>query len=188
MNNFIRIFDIVLSIFLLILLSPFTFIITLLIFFLDGLPIIFTQFRIGHKGKKFKVFKFRTMKNESIKNEKKRLTYLGKIIRRLSLDEIPQLINVLKMEMSLVGPRPLPQKIEKNIKQFYRIKRRIILPGITGLSQINYTGKYRTLTDKVKLDLEYIDNYSLYNYLKIIFKTPIVIIIRLLRNKSSIIS
>ena len=152
----------------------------------DGRPVIFKQNRIGYCGKKFKILKFRTMKNNFLKNEKLRLTYLGKIIRKLSFDEIPQFINVLKKDMSIVGPRPLPEELEKKIKNKLK-KRRSVLPGITGLSQINYKGKFRKLDDKVKLDVSFIENYSLYNYFKIIINTPFVLIIRLLKNKSSII-
>ena len=89
--------------------------------------------------------------------------------------------------MSIVGPRPLPEVNEKKIKKTLRKKRRDVLPGITGLSQINYTSKFRKLDDKVKLDIKFIKNYSLYNYFKILLNTPIVLIIRLLKNKSSII-
>ena len=74
------------------------------------------------------------------------------------------------------------KKIERNI----RLKRRNVLPGITGMSQINYDGKYRDIHDKVKLDLKFVENYTLYNYFKIIFKTPIALIIRLLKNRTSI--
>ena len=183
----IRIFDILISTCLLFALFPLIVIISLLILIFDGRPILFTQNRVGYCGKKFKIFKFRTMKNNVLKNDNLRLTNLGKILRKLSLDEIPQFINVLKKEMSIVGPRPLPEMIEKNIDKFFKLKRRMVHPGITGLSQINYKGKYRTLDDKVKLDINYIENYSLYNYFKIIFYTPITLIIRLLKNKSSII-
>ena len=89
--------------------------------------------------------------------------------------------------MSIVGPRPLPKSIEKKIKKSIRLKRRKILPGITGMSQINYTGKNRKLTEKIKLDLQLIDNYTLYNYFKILLRTPIILIIRFFKNKSSII-
>ena len=89
--------------------------------------------------------------------------------------------------MSIVGPRPLPANIEKKIKKSLKIKRREILPGITGMSQINYTGKKRKLIDKIKLDIELIENYNTYNYFKILLKTPIVLIIRFFKNKSSII-
>ncbi len=186
-NKFIRFFDIVISIFILLVLFPLIFLISIFIFLFDGMPIIFKQNRIGYCGKKFKIFKFRTMKNNSLKNEKLRLTYFGKILRKLSLDEIPQFINVLQKDMSIVGPRPLPEMIEKKIKKLKK-KRRSVLPGITGLSQINYTGKFRKLEDKVKLDINFIENYSLYNYFKILINTPIILIIRLLKNKSSIIN
>ena len=183
----IRIFDILISILTIVILFPLIVLISLLIFLCEGKPVIFKQIRIGYNGKKFKILKFRTMKNNSLKNEKLRLTKIGKIIRKLSLDEIPQLINVLKKDMSIVGPRPLPIINEKKINKLSRIKRRKVLPGITGMSQVNYKGKRRKLSDKVKLDLKFIENYSLYNYLEIIIKTPFVLIIRCLKNKSSII-
>ena len=180
-------FSVFLALIFFIIMVPIFLIISGVIFIDDGLPIIFSQVRIGHNGKKFEIYKFKTMKNYSIKNEKLRLTKLGIILRRLSLDEIPQFINVLNNDMSIVGPRPLPEKNEKKIKKKFRMIRRKVLPGITGLSQINYKGKYRKINDKVKLDIKYVKHYTFYNYLKIIAKTPIVLIIRLLKNKSSII-
>ena len=181
----IRVFDILISIVILVFFSPIIAIISILILFEDGRPIIFKQLRVGSRGKKFTIFKFRTMKNSTFKDE--RLTFFGKIIRKTSLDELPQLINILKKEMSIVGPRPLPEIIEKKIKKSFRIKRRKILPGLTGMSQINYTGKKRKLADKIKLDIQLIDNYNIYNYFKILLKTPIALIIRFFKNKSSII-
>ena len=187
-NKFIRIFDILISISVLLIFFPLIVIILLLILIFDGNPLIYRQVRIGYCGKKFKIFKFRTMRNNLFKNENLRVTRLGKILRRLSLDEIPQFLNVLKNDMSIVGPRPLPVINEKKINNSLRIKRRNVLPGITGMSQINYTGKYRKLDDKVKLDIKFIENYSFYYYLKILIKTPIVLITRFLKNKSSIIN
>ena len=127
------------------------------------------------------------MRNKIYKNENLRVTKLGKILRKASLDEIPQLINILKKEMSIVGPRPLPENIEKKIKKSHKIKRRKILPGITGISQIKYTGKKRKLIEKIELDLKYVDNYSLFNYFSVLIKTPFVLIKRFFKNKTSII-
>ena len=151
------------------------------------MPIIFSQIRVGYEGRKFNIYKFRTMSETIFKDEKLRLTFFGKILRRLSLDELPQLINVLKKDMSLVGPRPLPEEIEKKINISSKKKRRKVLPGITGISQVNYSGKKRELDEKVELDLQFVDNYSLYNYFKVLAKTPVALISRLYKNKSSII-
>lgn len=186
-SQILRIIDVLISICFLLVFFPMIFLISILIFAIDGRPIFFKQTRVGYMGKQFTILKFRTMKNIILKNEKLRLTFLGKILRRTSLDELPQFINVLKKEMSIVGPRPLPVSIEKKIKRSIKLKRRKILPGITGLSQINYTGKNRKLNKKLELDLELVSNYDLYNYFKILLKTPTVLIIRLFKNKSSII-
>ena len=186
-NKMIRVFDILISIFILIIFLPIIFIISVLVLVLDGRPIIYKQFRIGYKGRKFIIFKFRTMSKTIFKDEKLRLTSLGKILRRSSLDELPQFINVLNKDMSIVGPRPLPEIIEKKINKSIKIKRRKILPGITGMSQINYTGQHRKLSEKIHLDMEFIDDYTIYNYFKILLKTPIALIFRLFKNKSSII-
>jgi|TARA_B110000305_G_C19390922_1_gene614811 sugar transferase EpsL len=182
-----RFFDILFSILILIIFSPIISLISLLILVFDGKPVIYKQSRIGYLGKRFIIFKFRTMNNFIFKDEKLRLTVLGKLLRKTSLDELPQLINVLKKDMSIVGPRPLPETIEKKIKKSNKIKRRKILPGITGMSQINYTGRNRKLNDKVKLDLYLINNYTIYNYFKILLKTPFVLMVRFFKNKSSLI-
>ncbi len=183
----IRFFDISISILMLLIFSPIMVLISLLILVTDGRPIIYKQSRVGYMGKQFMILKFRTMSNIVFKDEKLRLMPLGKLLRRTSLDELPQLINVIKKDMSIVGPRPLPENIEKKITKKFKIKRRKILPGITGLSQVHYRGKNRKLIDKIKLDLQLIDNNTTYNYFRILFKTPIVLIIRFFKNKSSII-
>lgn len=184
----IRFFDIFIAITMLMVFSPLMLLITFLLIIIDGRPVIYKQIRIGYKGRKFSILKFRTMKNTVYKNEKLRLTFLGKILRKTSLDELPQLINVLNKDMSIVGPRPLPKEIENKIKNSIKSKRRKILPGITGMSQINYTGKNRTLNEKINLDVKFIDNYNLFNYFKILLKTPIVMVNRFRKNKSSIIN
>ena len=139
-----RIFDNIFSILLLVFFSPAMCLISLLILIFDGRPIMFKQYRVGYLGKRFIIYKFRTMNNNIFMNKFSRLTFFGKILRKSSLDELPQLFNVLKNDMSLVGPRPLTVSVEKKITKKNRIMRRKILPGITGLSQINYSGKKRT--------------------------------------------
>ena len=186
-NQNIRLFDILISILMLIIFSPLMIIISFILIITNGSPIIFSQIRVGYRGRKFNIFKFRTMSQLYFKDEKLRITHLGKILRKSSLDELPQLINVLKKDMSLVGPRPLPEEIEKKIANSIKIKRRNILPGITGMSQINYSGKNRKLDEKINLDLKYIENYNLYNYFKILLKTPLILVSRFFKNKSSII-
>ncbi len=183
----IRTFDILISILILLTFSPLIVIISILILVIEGKPLIFRQLRVGYGGKKFLIYKFRTMSNTVFRDEKLRISYLGRILRKTSLDELPQLINVLKKDMSIVGPRPLPNIVEKKIKRTLKVKRRKILPGITGMSQINYTGKKRKLEEKILLDLNFVDNYNLYNYFRIILKTPVILLIRFFKNKSSII-
>ena len=182
-----RVFDVLISTLILTIFFPIMIIISMLIFVIEGRPIIYKQLRVGYKGRKFIIFKYRTMSNIIFKDEKLRLSYLGKILRKTSLDELPQLINVLKKDMSIVGPRPLPEIIEKKIKKSLKMKRRKILPGITGMSQINFTGKDRKLNDKIQLDMQLIDNYTIYNYFKILLKTQIILIVRFFKNNSSII-
>ena len=183
----IRFFDIIFSVLILLTVSPIMLIISILILFTDGKPIFYKQERIGYMGRKFNIFKFRTMTNSLFFNEEHRLTFLGKILRKMSLDELPQFYNVLLKDMSIVGPRPLPDYIEKKINKVLRVKRVKILPGITGLSQIHFRGKTRNLSKKVDLDINYINSYSLYTYFKILLMTPYVLIFRFFKNKSSII-
>ena len=184
---FKRLFDIIFSLVLIILLFPIMLLIFFLVWCVIGYP-IFCQKRPGLNNKIFTIYKFKTLYDPSNNfSEKERQSKFGNFLRKTGLDELPQLINVLKEDMSIVGPRPLPKSIEKKIKKSIRVKRRKILPGITGMSQINYTGKNRKLTEKIKLDLQLIDNYTLNNYFKILLRTPIILIIRFFKNKSSII-
>jgi len=183
----IRFFDILISILVLLIFFPIIFLVSALILIIDGKPLIFKHVRVGKDGRKFKVLKFRTMNSKKLKNEELRLTTLGRMLRRLSLDEIPQFINILRNEMSIVGPRPLPKNIENKISKTLKKKRRKVLPGITGESQINFTGKKRRLIEKIYLDINYVENYSLLNYWLIILKTPFTLIRRFLKNKKSII-
>ena len=186
-ENILRVSDILISILLLVFFLPIIILISILILVIDGKPILYKQIRVGYFGRRFKILKFRTMSNNVFKNDNLRLTSLGKILRKTSLDELPQLINVLKKDMSIVGPRPLPISIEKKINESVKTKRRMVLPGITGLSQINYTGKNRKLSEKVHLDLKFIEEKNIYKYFQILFITLFVVIIRFIKNKSSII-
>ena len=138
--------------------------------------VLYLQERIGYKNTKFKIIKFATMLKDSmnmgsgsitLRNDF-RVTGPGKLLRKTKINELPQLINILKGDISIVGPRPLPENIEKKINISFKTKRRKILPGITGMSQINYTGKKRKLGQKIKLDLKLVDNLNLYNYFKIL--------------------
>ncbi len=182
-----RIIDVSISLFVLAIFFPIMIIISIIIIIIDGRPVFYKQARVGYMGRQFFIFKYRTMKNVALKDEHLRLTSFGKILRKTSLDELPQFINVLRKDMSIVGPRPLPASIEKKIKRSIKLKRRKILPGITGMSQINYKGRNRKLNEKLKLDLIFIDNYTLYNYFKVLLKTPSVLVVRFFKNKSSII-
>ena len=184
-----RVLDISLSVMAILLFSPILIGIYLYIRILDGGPSIIKQNRVGLHGKQFKMYKFRTMKNNShdlrgdlqdlnkndnvifkIENDPRLLKGTSRL-RNLSLDELPQLLNVLLGNMSLVGPRPLFEEDTKLFSEKY-MRRLNVLPGITGLLQINErnTSEFETW---YKYDIEYIENWTLYLDLKIIFKTPL---------------
>lgn len=146
-----------------------------------GRPLVFTQKRPGYKEKIFTIYKFRTMSDERDSNgellhDELRLKGAGKLIRSLSLDELPQLINVLKGEMSFIGPRPL--LIEYLPLYNHEQKRRHdVLPGITGWAQINGRNAI-SWEDKFRYDVEYVDSLSFWNDLKIIFLTVKKVLIK----------
>jgi len=185
-----KVFDRVFSFACLILLFPVFIIIAVLIKIDSKGPVFFRQKRCGKNGKEFYMYKFRTMLNDAealkkiLQNEMEgpvfkirndpRVTRIGKILRRSSLDEIPQFINVLKGEMSLVGPRPLAKEEMIGNNNWKNI-RLTIQPGITGLWQIagRSSGKF---TDWVKYDMEYVQNRSLWLDMKILFCTVIAIL------------
>jgi lipopolysaccharide/colanic/teichoic acid biosynthesis glycosyltransferase len=183
-----RILDIFLSSTFILFFLPIYFFISLFILFLDGYPFIVKQNRVGLHGKKFTMYKFRTMyKNshqlrEQLSEQNKRSGPLFKLdedpriikgsefLRSLSLDELPQMINVLKGDMSLVGPRPLFEEDTKLFEEKY-MRRLNVLPGITGLLQINERNT-NEFSVWYKYDVEYIENWSIFLDLSIIFKTP----------------
>ena len=173
----IKIIDLILSLILFIIISPLLLIVTLFIFFIDGLPIFFVSDRIGKNGKIFKLIKFRTMKNNNI-------TFFGRFLRRSSIDELSQLVNILIGHMSFVGPRPLPIEYENQINEKNKQLRRSVTPGITGYCQIFYNGNKRSWDEKIKYDIYFINNFSFKLYLIILLKTFRVLIIRFTKNKS----
>lgn len=174
-----RMMDVILSLIAIILASPFMLIIALCIKLYDGGPVFFRQERLTEDGKIFLVFKFRSMRVRKpdeeyvlTRKEDDRITPVGKIIRNIHFDELPQLFNILKGDMSFVGPRPecphLAEKYKKVIPQFdYRLK---VKAGLTGYAQVY--GKYNTTPyDKLKMDLHYIQHYSFFLDIKLILLT-----------------
>ena len=145
-------------------------------------PAVFTQDRVGKDGKVFKIYKFRTMliPEERIKPDgtqltpKESITKIGSILRKTSLDELAQLFNVIKGDMSIVGPRPtLPYQVENYTEE--QKHRHDMRPGVTGLAQVNGRNDL-TWTEKIGYDLEYVNNYSLWLDIKILFKTVAVVL------------
>lgn len=169
-----RIIDLTISFIAIFFLWPIFLLIYLLVIINLGTPGFFIQERVGKNNKVFKMIKFRTMKDSRDKNgnllsDEERLTKFGKFLRASSCDELPELINVIKGEMSLVGPRPLLlQYLPLYSKE--QLRRHDVLPGITGWAQINGRNLI-SWTEKFKLDLWYVDNWSLLLDIKIIFLT-----------------
>jgi exopolysaccharide biosynthesis polyprenyl glycosylphosphotransferase len=195
-----RLMDIVLSVIALIIFSPLFLLIAVLVKFTSSGPIFFKQKRIGYFGKEFEIFKFRSMKVLNGEDEERRkqmlkflndktgeiktkvvndnrITWIGKIIRKLSLDELPQLLNVIKGDMSLVGPRPcLPYEFEEYPD--WQKRRVSVLPGCTGVWQV-WGRSSVSYKDSVVLDLYYINNMSPWFDLQLLFQTiPVMITAR----------
>ena len=172
---------------LLFLLSPFFLIISFLNLIFLGLPIFFTQERVGKNNNIFHIIKFRTMyinKNKDVdtKKDNQRLNNYGKFLRSTSLDELPSLINILKGEMTFIGPRPLlTEYLELYSPE--QLKRHNVLPGITGWAQVNGRNSI-SWKEKFIKDVWYVNNKSFYLDLKIILITIKKVILRLDINKS----
>lgn len=170
----IKILNFLLALLLILLLSSFFLIIsTVLILEIKSNP-FFTQFRVGKNQKLFKIYKFKTMRDLSVTNKNVssdfvRITKFGNILRKSSLDELPQLANIIKGEMTFVGPRPLlPEYL--SLYSLEQMKRHNVLPGITGWAQVNGRNTI-SWSEKFKLDIWYVENKSLLLDLKIIFLT-----------------
>lgn len=162
-------------------LSPVILITAVLIRIKLGAPVIFTQERPGKDGKIFKLYKFRTMTNAKDKNgellsDEVRLTKFGKILRSTSLDELPELFNMLKGDMSVVGPRPLLVKYLPLYNE-NQARRHEVRPGFTGLAQVNGRNAI-TWEEKFDWDIKYVDNITFLGDWKIIFKTVITVLKR----------
>jgi len=182
-----RLFDICFSLSVLIFLAPFYMLIGLLIYLEDKSPILYAPIRIGKGGKRFRLFKFRTMyqnadddngRLSTVENDP-RVTRIGRFLRTYSLDEMPQFLNVLKGDMSIVGPRPHRIWLDENMQQDVAgyMTRHYLYPGITGWAQVNgWRGPTDTKTKKIERtrhDLWYMENWSLLLDLKIILQTVV---------------
>lgn len=184
-SHFKRASDVIISVLMLIALSPILLIVAILIKLESKGPAIFKQERIGLNGKVFNIYKFRSMcvgaekmgsGQYSFKGDS-RVTRIGKIIRTLSIDELPQLVNIIKGDMSLIGPRPVltyhPWKFNEYSNE--QKKRFTVRPGVTGLAQINGR-KALDWNERIKFDIYYTENLSLLLDIDIFFKTIIKII------------
>jgi lipopolysaccharide/colanic/teichoic acid biosynthesis glycosyltransferase len=193
-----RLFDIFFSTTFLILFSPLFLILSILIYFQDKGPVFFIQNRVGYQGKIFKLIKFRTMSVSKMGHhfielgDKSRVTSIGRILRKSKLDELPQLINVLKGEMSIVGPRPEVPQFMNNYQDKWIIVQRL-KPGLTDHASIEFRNEEEILTKaenpnqtyikeilpkKLEYYQQYEKDHTMWEDLKIIFKTIYVVIFK----------
>ena len=175
-----RIFDFLISMIALILLFPVIICVFFVVLVDLGKPIFFTQTRPGYKGKPFVVYKFRTMRGPSEdgllgEGDAERLTKVGRLLRKTSLDEIPQLWNVLKGDMSLIGPRPLLMEYLP-LYDDRQMRRHDVIPGITGWAQINGRNNL-SWQEKFELDIWYVENQSFRLDMLILLKTVVKVLL-----------
>ena len=169
-----RIFDLLAAYFGIILFSPLLLIVALAVLFFHGMPILYKQKRPGYKGIPFLIYKFRTMTDRtafdgSLLPDAERMTRFGRFLRATSLDELPELFNVLRGDLSLVGPRPLLIQYLP-LYSAEQMRRHDMLPGITGWAQINGRNDI-SWDEKFHLDLWYVDNWSFWLDIKILWLT-----------------
>lgn len=175
---FKRFLDFILSLLAIIVLSPVYLIVAILVRLKLGSPVIFTQERPGKNEKIFKMYKFRTMTNETdekgnLLSDEIRLTKFGKLLRSTSLDELPELFNILKGDMSIVGPRPLLV----SYLPFYTKEEKVrheVRPGLTGLAQVNGRN-FIDWDNRLKKDIEYVENMSFVLDIKVIVTTILLV-------------
>lgn len=176
-----RLFDLLVASAGLIILSPILLILAGAVLLVYGQPVFFRQLRPGYRGKPFMNFKFRTMmdthdESGELLPDEQRITGLGRFLRSASLDELPELINIAKGEMSLVGPRPLlMQYLQRYSPQ--QARRHEVLPGMTGWAQINGRNAI-TWEDKFRMDVWYVDHWSFWLDIKILGLTAWKVLIR----------
>lgn len=184
-----RIFDLCVSLVLLIVAAPIMLIAALCIYFESGAPILYRQERVGQGGRPFTIFKFRSMRTDAEKDGKPRwaghnddrATRVGAMIRKLRIDELPQIFNVLRGEMSFVGPRPerpyFVEQLNRDIPYF--TARHSIKPGITGWAQVRYAygASLHDATEKLQYDLYYVKNHSLFLDIMILIETVQVVLL-----------
>ncbi len=174
-------FDKALALLLLVILSPLLLLVAVLIWTKLGSPVLFRQVRPGYRAKSFQILKFRTMlpapsPDKELATDAQRLSRLGSFLRSTSLDELPELWNVLRGDLSLVGPRPLlVQYLERYSPE--QARRHNVLPGITGWSQINGRNNL-SWEKKFELDVWYVDNWSFWLDMKILLRTVIAVATR----------
>jgi len=173
------VFDFMISLVILLVLFPIMMTLWLLVYLNFGKPVLFTQLRPGKDEKVFRLYKFRTMTEHrdidgELLEDINRITRFGKFLRKTSLDELPQLFNVIKGDLSLVGPRPLLVEYLPLYNETQR-KRHLVKPGITGMAQVNGRNAI-TWEDKFILDVFYVENLSFFLDLKILFSTLITVI------------
>ena len=180
----IRFFDLLSSLIILIMIFPFLLIISILILLFERRPIFFMLDRVGYEGKSFGMIKFRTMTNNAssvgpyfTSNNDPRITFLGKYLRESSLDELPQFLNVLKGDMSIVGPRPNVEDQKPLYAEKEWNSRNSVKPGITGMAQV-YGRSNCTFEERLNYDLEYIQKHSLLLNVILMLKTIKIVTLR----------
>jgi lipopolysaccharide/colanic/teichoic acid biosynthesis glycosyltransferase len=182
-----RSLDLGASVALLLLLSPVLLTVAAILWLGSGGPVVIAQQRVGYQNKIFNMYKFRTMTHDATRQEAEmarmqggtgfvkfeadpRITSVGRLLRRTSLDELPQLVNVLRGEMSLVGPRPLLQRDVEQLAGRLPSRRFIVRPGLTGSWQVNGRSLCTT-EERIRYDLEYVDNWSLISDFRLLAQT-----------------
>ncbi len=176
-----RFFDIFSSLLAIIILSPLLLIVSILVRIKLGSPVLFKQERPGKDEKIFTLMKFRTMTDERDKNgelfpDEVRLTKFGKFLRSTSIDELPELFNIFKGDMSVIGPRPLLVRYLPRYNE-HQHRRHEVRPGLSGWAQVNGRNAI-SWQEKFNLDVEYVDNYSFFMDIKILFMTVINVLKR----------